>query len=244
MLFGRRKPGFTKIESVNAHNKEYNEDEKLKEDELLDSKDEKMDLMDYLDSLEDLEEIDELDYQEEIEIIEEEKTAQVLLADFIRDRSKGAHITSKDSLKEEDDEIEELIALMMDDESCKDIKEIKGEKDIYFYSEDFMSTNYAMIAVLVDEKDMCRTISEMVRWNSKTYPCPTPIYYFNNSPYFYTDPQIERALSKIYKSEEYNDIKELTTGNNVRYLYSTIHMSDKYAKSLAEGTEFGEYGYR
>ena len=48
----------------------------------------------------------------------------------------------------------------------------------------------------------------------------------------------------IEKDEKYSDIKLLTTGNKVDYLYSTIHMSEKYARALAEDVEYGEYGYR
>lgn len=246
MLFGRRKDGFSKIEEVKEFQNEYNEDKASEQEELDENKvssDEKMDLLDYLDSLEDAPDFPEV--IEEVEIIEEdEKTEAQLLANFIRERSIGAHITSKTSLKKEGQDLEALLTSLKEDEKCSDIKEVKGDKDIYFYSAEFMSDNYARIAVLVDEKDMAKTIAEMVRWNAKTYPCPTPIYYFNNSPYFYTDPQIDRALDKIKKSEEYNDILELTTGNNVRYIYSTLHMSEKYARSLAEGVEFGEFGYR
>ena len=124
-----------------------------------------------------------------------------------------------------------------------DIVSLKGDKDEYFYSNLHMSNNYAMIAVLVEEKNLPKTIAEMVRWNAKTYPTPTPIRYFMSSPYFYTEPQINRALDVIRQREEYQDIREIITGNNVRYLYSTLHMSERYAKALAEQTEYGEYGY-
>ena len=36
----------------------------------------------------------------------------------------------------------------------------------------------------------------------------------------------------------------VVTGNNITYLYSKDIMSEKYAKALAEGAEYGEYGYR
>ena len=147
-------------------------------------------------------------------------------------------------MEKEDQDLEEILSALNEDETCADIKTIKGDKDIYYYSEHFMSDNYAMIAVLVDEKDVAKTIAKMVRWNSKIYPCPTPRYYFNNSPYLLTDPQIERAFYKIWDSEEYKDICELKTGNDVRYLYSTETMSEKYARALAEDVEFGQYGYR
>ncbi|MBC8591004.1 hypothetical protein [Wansuia hejianensis] len=246
MLFGRRKEGFTKVEKVTEFPKEINEDilkEKEKLSNIESKEQEKPDLLDYLDELEDVEDLDNSLENQDIEEAEE-KTEAELLAEFIRIRSKGAYLTSKSSLEKEEPKLEELLDNLSKDEGCQDIVYIKGDKDVYYYSNEFMSDNYAMIAMLVEDKDMPRTIAEMVRWNGKTYPCATPLYYFKNSPYFYTDAQIERALGRIRHKEEYSDICELTTGNNVRYLYSTIHMSEKYARALAEGVEYGEYGYR
>jgi len=232
MLFGRRKDGFVKIEEITEFPTKINEDKQNQE---------KQDLLDYLESLDDEEELDKdigptLEEKDEPEI-----PRYQILAEFIRERSRGAHLTGKGFLESEEEGIEELLQALKEDENCQDIKTIKGEKDIYYYSTEFMTDNYAMIAVLVDEKDFARTIAKMVRWNCKTYPCPTPLYYFKNSPYHYTDEQIAHALNHM--KNEYNDIREITTGNNVRYLYSSKIMSEKYARALAEGVEFGEYGY-
>lgn len=235
MLFGRRKKGFVKIEEVREFSPEVNED-KLSEAE------EKPDLFDYLDTLDDVE--DESIPLEEVGVEEVERTEAQLLADFIRVRSQGAFLTTESSLEKGEQDLEELLNSLNGDKSCQDIVSIKGAKEVYYYSNEFMSDNYAKIAVLVEDKDIPKTIVEMVRWNGKTYPCATPLYYFNNSPYFYTKAQVERALERVRQNEEYSDIGELTTGNNVRYLYSTIHMSEKYARALAEGVEYGEYGYR
>lgn len=246
MLFGRRKDGFSRIEEVTEFSNEVNEDELKEKEELLNSESDSQDKPDLLDYLEELEDTDDapnsLDEEEIGEI--EEKTEAQLLAEFLRMRSNAAYITPKSSLEKEGQDLEELLSSLSEDESCSDITSIKGDKDIYYYSDEYMSDNYANIAVLVEEKDLPKTIAEMVRWNGKTYPCATPLYYFNNSPYFYTDAQIERALDRMRQQEKYSDICELTTGNNKRYLYSTIHMSEKYARALAEGVEYGEYGYR
>ena len=256
MLFGRRKGDFISEKEIKEYPAEINLDKLNEERNLKVEKEdeEKMDLLDYLDSLPDDEDLegtktDELDEEIEEEVVEEvveeePKTKWQLLAEFIRLRSGAANLTSKSSLDKEGQELEEILKALSEDETCADIKSIQGEKDIYYYSEELMSDNYAMIALLVDEKDIAKTIAEMVRWNSKTYPCPTPRYYFSNSPYFLTEPQIERAMKKIWSTEEYKDICELETGNKVKYLYSTETMSEKYARSLAESVEYGEYGYK
>lgn len=237
-MFGRRKPGFSEEVIITEFVAEVNED-RIKDEET--AKEEKQDLIDYLGGLEGIGNIEDL--EETIEI--PKKTKPQLLADFIRERSKGAHLTSKSLLlkEEEEEALGAMLQSLEEDESCKDIVSIKGDRGIYFYSTEFMSDNYAMMAMLVDEKNLSKTIAEMVRWNGKTYPCPTPVYYFKNSPYLYTEPQIERALALIKDKEEYKDIGELLTGNDVKYLYSTLHMSEKYARALAEGVEYGEYGY-
>lgn len=252
MLFGRRKPGFTVEKKDPKIGKEINAD---KRDELikqeLEKKKEIEEKKDFLDFLDEVDETTELSAEDEemLERIEEtkeeevEESEEILLANFIRHRSLGAHLTSKKQLLEEDENIEEILDRLYEDETCKDIIKLEGEKDIYFYSNENMSDNYANIALLVEEKDLPKTISEMVRWNGETYPCATPLYYFKNSPYLYTDAQIERALDVIKEKEEYSDIKELTTGNYFRYLYSTRSMTEKYARALAEGVEYGEYGY-
>ncbi len=241
MLFGRRKGDFIKDKEIEEYPEAINLDRLNEEENLQDENiDEKIDLLDYLDSIPDEENPEELEVLEEIEPI----TDWELLAEFIRLRSSDANLTSRTSLEKEDQDLEALLLTLHEDEKFSDIKSIKGSEDLYYYSEQFMSDNYAMIAVLVDEKDIAKTIAKMVRWNSKTYPCPTPIYYFENSPYLLSEPQIERALYKIKNSEEYEDVCELQTGNDVRYLYSTETMSEKYARALAENVEFGEYGYR
>lgn len=245
MLFGRRKKGFVKeVEDLEIP-KEINED-RLKEMDAFkpeEEVEEKKDLLEFLDEDFDEEEFTE-DIEVEEEIIVEEIPKEILFSNYIRKRSNGAYLTSKKSLEEEEEDVNLLLEKVNKNELCKDIVSIEGDKDIYFYSNEYMSDNYANIAVLVEEKDLPKTISEMVRWNCEKYPCATPTYYFKNSPYFYSEPQIQRALSVIEKDERYSDIKLLTTGNKVDYLYSTIHMSEKYARALAEDVEYGEYGYR
>jgi hypothetical protein len=239
-MFSPRKKGFAKEVSITEFKEEYNED-KMNEEFSEEVGEEKIDLVDYLNEL-DIEDLDESEL-EELEKFVIEKSDEELLADFIRERSMGALLTSKAFLKEEDENIEEILQKLNEDENCKDITKIEGSNDIYYYSNKFMSENYAMIAMLVADKDLARTIAEMVRWNAKTYPCATPIYYFKNSPYYYKNEEIEVSISNIKGDEKYSDIGELTTGNNVRYLYSTLHISEKYARALAESAEIGEGGY-
>lgn len=209
------------------------------------------DKVDFWDYLDELNEEDGLAYSsiqtEEIEEEIDERTDLEIVVDFIRDRTRQSLLTSKTLLKEENENIENIDDLLeeaKEDGNCQDIVAMEGDKDIYFYSSESMTANYAMIALFVEEKNLPKTIAEMVRWNCKTYPCPTPLYYFTRTPYNYSDEQVEKAVETMKKDDRYQDIGELTTGNNVRYLFSTLHMSEKYARALAESVEYGEYGYR
>lgn len=247
MLFGPRKAGFAKEVVIPEFEDEVREEKqtKVSPPKIIvreqGSEPEPPNLLDYLD----IPEEEEMEHtaDSESQAPSQEKTKAQLLADFIRARSIGAKLTGKRQLAEEEEDLAELLEALKEDESCSDIVSVKGDKDEYFYSNQHMSYNYAMIAVLVEEKDLPKTIAQMVRWNAKTYPMPTPVYYFSNSPYYYTEPQIERALHIMKQKEEYQDIGEVITGNGVKYLFSTLHMSEKYAKALAEDNEQGEFGY-
>ncbi len=228
MLFGRRKPGFTEVVPVDEQG-----------EELIDStqSSEKPELMSYLDSLPEVEDgFSDIEVEEEVE--EVELTEAQKLAGYIRTRTAATTLTSLSLLQEEVENFEELLNEIKEDETCSDILCVQGSKDVYYYSSLYMSNNYAMIASLVEEKDLARTIATMVRFNCKTYPAPTPIDYFEKQPYFSTIPQIDRALSLMKDKEEYQDIKEFINNKNVRHFYSSDGLSDRYAKSLAEVAEF------
>lgn len=205
---------------------------------------EKVDLFEYMDSLPDVKDPfppseDPMVRDPEQEEEDERKPGE-MLAEYIRERSRATQLTPKKPLAEEDEHLEEMLEEIRGLESCQDIKSVKGNKDEYFYSDEIMANNYAMIAMLVLEKDLPRTIAHMVRFNCKTYPAPTPLYYFMRSPYNYTKPQLDHALHMIQIGEDTQDIKTLEAFNGVLYMYAEGIMSRKYAKALADDSEASE----
>lgn len=208
---------------------------------------EKMDLFDYMDSLPEVEDPfapseDPMvpDPEVEAEKEQQERKPAELLAQYIRHRSMAAQLTPKKPLAEEEPQLEEMLTEMRAMESCQDIVSVTGKKDEYFYSNEVMANNYAMIAMLVLEKDLATTVAHMVRFNCKTYPSPTPLYYFMRSPYNYTKPQLEQALRVIKSREDTQDIKTVESFNGVLYMYAEGIMSRKYAKALADDGEADE----
>ena len=201
-----------------------------------------VDLFDYMDSLPDVEDpFPPSEPEPEPEPQPERKPGE-LLADYIRSRSTVAQLTPRKALEADEPQLEEMLEEMRSLESCADIRSVQGAKDEYFYSDEVMANNYAMIAMLVLEKNIARTVAHMVRFNCKTYPSPTPLYHFMRSPYNYTKPQLEQALRVLKADKDTQDIKTVVAFNDVLYMYSTDIMSERYAKALADGNETEEAG--
>lgn len=213
---------------------------------------EKPDLLEYLVGLEDvdapegrsLDQAGEGAATEPSEAMPEEKSKAELLAEHIRQRTREEHITSYTSLKTDDDNVDSVLEELSQKEELSDISTAKGQKDTYYYSSKYMANNYAMIAVLVEEKDLAYTVAQMVRFNCKTYPAPTPASCFTEHPYYFTKPQINRVRDMLKKDPRYEDIEEVITKNDKVYFHSVPIMSSRYARALAEDAEYGEFGYR
>ena len=160
------------------------------------------------------------------------------LAGYIRARSAAALITPHALLLEEVENADELLAQMPADPQCTDIVTRAGAKDTYYYSSANMSDNYAMIAQLIEDKDLCVMVAEMVRFNARVYPSATPLRYFRRSPYDLTQEAIEQTWQAMQGRPEYADIEELTNNQNERFLFSTKHLTRRYAKAISDVDEW------
>ena len=160
------------------------------------------------------------------------------LAGYIRSRSAAALLTPHALLLTEVENADELLAQMPADPQCEDITTRKGAKDTYYYSNANMSDNYAMIAQLIEDKDLCVMFAEMVRFNARIYPSATPLKYFQRSPYGLAPEVIEQTWESMQGKPEYADIEELTNNQNERFLFSTKHLTRRYAKAISDVDEF------
>lgn len=120
----------------------------------------KPDLFDYLESQPDVEDPFP---PSEPEPEPEEPTDTELLARYIRTRSAQGQLTARKALLEENPEMEPVIDELLQDEAFPDIRTEKGEKDVYYYATPIMAVHYAHLAMLAEEKDLPRTIADMVR---------------------------------------------------------------------------------
>ena len=160
------------------------------------------------------------------------------LAGYIRARSAAALITPHALLLEEVENADELLAQMPADPQCTDIVTRAGAKDTYYYSNANMSDNYAMIAQLIEDRDLCVMFAEMVRFNARIYPSATPLKYFQRSPYGLAPEVIEQTWKAMQENPEYADIEELTNNQNERFLFSTKHLTRRYAKAISDVDDF------
>ena len=124
------------------------------------------------------------------------------------------------------------------DPQCTDIVTRAGAKDTYYYSNANMSDNYAMIAQLIEDKDLCAMVAEMVRFNARVYPSATPLRYFQRSPYGLAPDEIEQTWKTMQGRPEFADIEELTNNQNERFLFSTQYLTRRYAKAISDVDEF------
>ena len=166
-----------------------------------------------------------------------ELTPAQQLAGYIRSRSAAALVTAHAQLASEVENADELLAQMPQDPQCEDIVSRTGAKDTYYYSSANMSDNYAMIAQLIEDRDLCVMFAEMVRFNARIYPSATPLRYFQRSPYGLAPDEIEQTWKTMQGRPEFADIEELTNNQNERFLFSTQYLTRRYAKAISDVDE-------
>ena len=160
------------------------------------------------------------------------------LAGYIRSRSAAAQVTSHALLVTEVENADELLAQMPQDPQCEGIVARAGAKDTYYYSNANMSDNYAMIAQLIEDEDLCVMFAEMVRFNARIYPSATPLRYFRRSPYGLSPEAVEQTWKAMQGKPEFSDIEELTNNQNERFLFSTQYLTRRYAKAISDVDEW------
>lgn len=159
------------------------------------------------------------------------------LAQFVRNHSAAGMLVSLDQLTAEDPTIPSLFEQMQADPACGDIAVRKTAKDTYLYQEGSMSELYLMLNTLMLDGDDRNTIITMVRHNCKTFPTVTPYDYFTRTPFSMTMEHIEAVAQAILDSGEPADIAKTASPEGNPYLYSTDYFTPAYAKALAEFVE-------
>ena len=118
--------------------------------------------------------------------------------------------------------------------ACDDIRVLEGSHDVYLYSSERMSDNYAHWAYLADEGDDVLTLVDNTRQECKIYPRPMLARSLTNAPYNFTLDHVYGVFRQVQESGAYPDIQQCSASNGDVYFYSTDYFSAAQARSLAE----------
>ena len=179
------------------------------------------------------------------------KELQLRIAERIRgDSSNLAQLTTADSLGPlisgikpgGSDGAEALLVEMAHEDSYKDIASVVTSTGaVCFFSETFITKNYAEILARARENNPCATIVTTVREESQTYPRPTNVELFKEQVFNIDPDELEGHLARIKERREFEDIKLLFASTGARYMYSNLHMTEDYARSLIEWEEVEQH---
>lgn len=122
-----------------------------------------------------------------------------------------------------------------------DIRRLEDGEAVYFYSELHMTERYAEMAARAASGDLPRMIADTVRFDSETYPRPTPIETFGVEPYLLTQEEFRAAFAQMGQDPAYADIKLISASNGAEFLYSETHLGRDHAEGLAEWIAVGQF---
>jgi hypothetical protein len=161
------------------------------------------------------------------------------LAVIVRDNSSQGRLTPlSDCWQAPLDELFEAISVQGTD--IDDIESVLEEETPYLFSTKFMTRRYAESAALALTGKSSKIIVETVRYESATYPRPTMVETFRQSPYSLSPLQIETAITEIINSTSYPDIAKVTASDGSVFLFSSEHIHPDQAQSLAEWIAIGD----
>ncbi len=172
-----------------------------------------------------------------------ERTDAEIFCEYIVDENKKEKLVSlKAMLRQNPENITEAMIHnfannLGEYEELEDIVRIDKPKDSYFYSSALWTSQFAETLALLEEKDILEAIATRTRRDCKIYPRPVRVVSLKDSPYNYSDDEILGAIARMTMDERYSDIKTVIASNGGVCIYSTEHMSEKYARSLCESIE-------
>ncbi|WP_423062039.1 YdhW family putative oxidoreductase system protein [Citrobacter portucalensis] len=178
--------------------------------------------------------------------VQEPASPESIVADFIRQHSASGQLVARSvflqppySVPETD--LSALLDALYQDAKNADITRVQGAEDVYFYSTQTMTANYADMCVQVVENDICRAIAEAVRFDGRTYPRPYKVAMLTQPPYSFESQQITAALTAMETHPDYADIRTVESSNAEPYLFSERFMSYGKAYGLCEWLEVEQY---
>ena len=184
------------------------------------------------------------DALEKVKIENEKNSTMVgLLLQYIRNenRKENLAIRSKLLLNPPVGLTKDQVIMLLDEKSnydeFKNINVLKSKTNTYYYDREIFTDRFANVQALILDKDLLATIANATRHDCKIYPRPLRVKSLKGQPYNFSEDEIMGALSRMKFEEKYSDIDTVTASNGKVCIFSSLYMSQKYAKALCEQLE-------
>lgn len=157
------------------------------------------------------------------------------LVDAVEQASREGRVLAVADVWEADEG--ELLALL----ESTEISWIREGSGCYLYSTVLMTREYAGTAARIAAGDPVHVIAATVRYDSETYPRPTPLAAFETEPYRLPAEQVQAAFGALSSDPAFADIRMVHASDGAAFLYSARHLDEGTAMSLAERMSVGRY---
>ncbi len=114
------------------------------------------------------------------------------------------------------------------------IRSLQGKEVTYLYDSAQMKPAFARWAFLSQEDDPRVTFAYCVREDSRTYPRPMAESSFANHPFDMSAEAVRAVWDEVRTMPEYADLGQVQASNGDVYYYSSDHLTEEHARSLAE----------
>jgi hypothetical protein len=124
--------------------------------------------------------------------------------------------------------------------TVRDLRVIREGAAEFLYSDRYMTSAYAEAAARAEAGDRLQMIAAAVRFDSATYPRPTPVETFQGPPYLLSDDDVNAAVERMQANAEFADIRPVLASDGRRFLYSLRHIGQSQAEAVAERLAVGQ----
>lgn len=171
--------------------------------------------------------------------------SKITMAELIREKTAEGKLTrqndfTKEPLSLSKEDADSKLAELFTDPEYVDLAQIKGAKNMYYYSKDQMADNYAAILARIEDKDLLFTVAETVREESRIYPRPADIRTFSRPPFNIPANILAEVMANLAKEPKYADIQQTAASNGAVFLFSDKYLHPKLAAATAEWIEVEE----
>ena len=138
--------------------------------------------------------------------------------------------------------IDDLLTEMQREARYADIHGVTASSgEVSFYSDIYLSDNYAKILLRAMANDPCATIAETVRDASRIFPKPTNVLLFEEGVFGIDPGKLESAIAETMRKPEFGDIKKMVhPSTGAAYLYSSQYMDEGQVWTMVDWFEVGE----